>query len=178
MTTEINERDELLQLLDAERQALVAEIEQVPLAQREQRPSPQAWSVAEVLEHLARVERGIAKLIALRGREQPSAEQAEAAPLDAARIARVRGRSARLEAPERVRPSGTVTSADALRALEDARAQLREAVIAADSASLDACTHAHAVIGVLTLRDWVRFVAHHEARHAAQVADIAVALAV
>jgi hypothetical protein len=132
--------------------------------------------VAEVVEHLARVERGIAKLIGLRGREQPTAGQAAAVPLDAARIARVRSRRERIEAPERIRPSGTVTPDDALRALEQARVTLREAVIAADSASLDGCTHAHAVLGVLTLRDWVRFVAHHEARHASQVAAIAVAL--
>ena len=172
-----NSTDDVLALLDEERRSLLAAVEQVRQEDRDRRPAENAWSVAEVLEHLARVERGIAKLIALRGREQPPAGQAAAVPLDAARIAQIRGRTERIEAPERIRPSGTVTSAEALQALEDARAKLREAVIAADSASLDACTHAHAVLGVLTLRDWVRFVAHHEARHAAQVADIAVALA-
>jgi uncharacterized damage-inducible protein DinB len=172
-----SDRDDMLRLLDEERQALLADIERVPVARREERPSPTTWSVAEVLEHLAHVERGIAKLIAIRGREQPPAEQPAAAPLDDARIARLRGREARIEAPERVRPSGTMSASEALGALEDARAKLRDAVIAADSRSLDACTHAHAVLGVLTLRDWVRFVAHHEARHAAQVAEIARALA-
>jgi len=169
--------DEELQLLNEERQALLATIDQVPAAVRERRPTPDAWSVAEVLEHLARVERGIARLIELRGREQPTAAQAVAVPLDAARTARVRGRDERIEAPDRSRPTGSVTAADALRALEEARAKLRAAVIAADPASLDGCTHEHAVLGVLSLRDWVRFVAHHEARHAAQVADIARALA-
>jgi uncharacterized damage-inducible protein DinB len=176
MTTTPTDRYDVLKLLDEEREALLADIARVPVAQREQRPTPSAWSVAEVLEHLAHVERGIAKLIALRGREQPPPDQAAATPLDAARIARLRSRDRRIEAPERIRPSGTVTAAEALRALEDARVKLREAVIAADSHSLDACTHAHAVLGVLTLRDWVRFVAHHEARHAAQVAEIARAL--
>jgi hypothetical protein len=33
----------------------------------------------------------------------------------------------------------------------------------------------HAVIGRLTLRDWLAFVAHHEARHAAQIDEIAAA---
>lgn len=171
-----DDRTDLLRLLDDERAALLAGIAQVPVALREQRPMADAWSVAEVVEHLAHVERGIAKLIALRGREQPPPGQAAATPLDAPRIARLRNRTERIEAPERIRPSGTVGAAEALRALEEARTKLREAVIAADSASLDACTHAHAVLGVLTLRDWVRFVAHHEARHAAQVTDIARAL--
>jgi len=31
------------------------------------------------------------------------------------------------------------------------------------------------VIGRLTLRDWLAFVAHHEARHAAQIDEIAAA---
>jgi uncharacterized damage-inducible protein DinB len=173
-----NERDELLQLLDAERQALLAGVAGVPDGRRRERPSPDAWSVAEVLDHLARVERGIAKLVLLRGREQPGGDQAPAVPLDEARVTRIRNRSERIEAPERIRPNGTVEAADALRALDEARRTLRDAVLAADSASLDGCTHAHPLLGVLALGDWVRFVAHHEARHAAQVADIARSLAV
>lgn len=171
------DREEVMRLLAEERRTLVAAIEQVPLAAREQRPAADAWSVAEVLEHLGRVERGIARLLALRGREQPTAEQPPPVPLDAARIARIRGRDTRIEAPDRIRPTGTVTAADALAALEATRAELREAVIAADPASLDGCTHPHVVLGVLTLRDWIRFVAHHEARHAAQISEIAQALA-
>ena len=31
------------------------------------------------------------------------------------------------------------------------------------------------MIGRLTLRDWLAFVAHHEARHAAQIDEIAAA---
>lgn len=177
MTQASNDRDDLLQLLDEERQALVARIDEVPPDLRERRPSADAWSVAEVLEHLVQVERGIAKLIALRGREQPTDDQAAAVPLDAARIARVRGRDERIEAPPRIRPTGTVRAADALRSLEDTRRTLRDAVFAANSASLNGCTHPHAVLGVLTLRDWIRFVAHHEARHAAQIGEISRALA-
>jgi uncharacterized damage-inducible protein DinB len=166
---------DVLQLLDDERQALLALVERVPVEQQDKRPSPDAWSVAEVLEHLARVERGIARLIASRGREQP-VNQPAAAALDAARIERMRTRIDPIVAPERVRPTGAVSTADALRALDESRGQLREAVSAADPASLDGCTHPHAVLGVLTLRDWIAFVAHHEARHAAQISAIARAL--
>jgi hypothetical protein len=31
----------------------------------------------------------------------------------------------------------------------------------------------HAVVGRLVLRDWIAFVAHHEARHADQIDEIA-----
>jgi uncharacterized damage-inducible protein DinB len=162
-----------LQLLDTERAALLANVARVAEQDRSRRPAPDRWSVAEVLEHLATVERGIAKLLTVRGRETPSPDSLPATPLDADRIAALRGRDKRLEAPERVKPSGSVNAADALSALETARASLRKALVDADPASLDGCTHTHPVLGTLTLRDWVHFVAHHEARHAAQVAEIA-----
>lgn len=67
--------------------------------------------------------------------------------------------------------------AEALRALEESRRTLRSAFLAADPVALDVVTHAHQILGVLTLRGWTCFVAHHEARHARQVAEIAEALA-
>jgi uncharacterized damage-inducible protein DinB len=166
-----------LALLDSERAALIASVAQVREQDRSRRPAPDCWSIAEVLEHLATVERGVAKLIAKRGRQTPAPDQPTASPLDAARIASLRGRETRRDAPDFVRPSGTISAADALRALEETRAGLRQAVLDADPASLDHCTHPHPVLGAITLRDWVHFVAHHEARHAAQVAEIAQSLA-
>jgi hypothetical protein len=168
---------ETLALLDAERAALLAHVNRVDEQARSRRPAPDRWSVAEVLEHLATVERGIAKLITLRGREKPSPDASPATSLDESRIAILRGREKRIEAPERVRPTGTVNAADALRALEEQRGKLRAAFLEADPVSLDGCTHAHPVLGTLTLRDWIHFVAHHEARHAEQIAEIADALA-
>jgi uncharacterized damage-inducible protein DinB len=162
-----------LALLDAERAALMADVARVHEQDRSRRPSPECWSIAEVLEHLATVERGVAKLIAKRGRQTPAPDQAPAQPLDDARIAQLRGREERRQAPEFVRPSGTMSAADALRALEETRAGLRQAILDADPVSLDSCTHPHPVLGSITLRDWLNFIAHHEARHAAQISEIA-----
>jgi uncharacterized damage-inducible protein DinB len=165
-----------LALLDTEREGLLAAVHRVPEDLRDRRPAAMRWSIAEVLEHLATVERGIAKLIATRGR-QPSAPDAPAAvPLDAERVARLRNRGERIEAPERVRPTGKVAAAEALTALSAARAALRQAVADADPVLLERNTHPHAVLGPLCLRDWAQFVAHHEARHAAQILEIAEAL--
>ena len=165
-----------LALLDAEREGLLAAVQRVPAELRDRRPAAMRWSIAEVLEHLVTVERGIAKLIATRGR-QPSPPGAPApVPLDAERVAKLRNRGERVEAPERVRPTGTVAAADALAALLEARAALRQALLDADPASLERYTHAHAVLGPLCLRDWAQFIAHHEARHTGQVLEIAEAL--
>jgi hypothetical protein len=166
-----------LTLLDSERAALLANVQRIAEQDRARRPAPDRWSAAEVLEHLAVVERGIAKLLTVRGRETPTPDAVPAAGLSDDRIAALRGRDKRIEAPERVRPTGTVDFAGALHALEETRASLRKALVDADPKSLDGCTHTHPVLGTLTLRDWANFVAHHEARHAAQVAEIADSLA-
>ena len=166
-----------LTLLDAERATLMANVSRIAEQDRSRRPAADRWSVAEVLEHLAMVDRSVAKLIAKRGRQAPLPDQAPASSLDETRVALLRGRDTRMDVPDFVRPSGSLNCADAQQALYEARAGLRQAVVDADPASLDGCTHPHPLLGPITLRDWVHFVAHHEARHAAQVAEIAESLA-
>ena len=165
-----------LALLDAEREGLLAAVHRVPVALRDQRPAAMRWSIAEVLEHLVTIERGIAKLIATRGRQPLPPDAPAPVPLDAERVAKLRNRGERVEAPERVRPTGTIAAADALGALSEARTALRQALLDADPASLERYTHVHALLGPLCLRDWAQFVAHHEARHTGQVLEIAEAL--
>ena len=90
---------------------------------------------------------------------------------------RVRHRGIRIEAPERVRPGGSLDIAAALAQLEAARAELLRAFAAANRESLDVFTYPHPVFGPLTLRSWVSVTADHEARHSAQVVEIAEQLA-
>ena len=165
-----------LALLDAEREGLLAAVERVPADLRDRRPAAMRWSIAEVLEHLATVERGIARLIVTMGRQPPPPDAAAPVVLDAPRIATLRNRGERLEAPEWVRPSGSVAAADSLAALTAARAALRQALLDADPTVLERSTHTHPLLGPLCLRDWAQFVAHHEARHTAQVLEISEAL--
>jgi uncharacterized damage-inducible protein DinB len=165
-----------LELLDNERAALLAAVERVAAADRERRPSPDGWSVAEILEHLASVEQSVAKLIATRGREPVPEHGEPAVPLDEARVARLRGRARRIEVPDRLRPTGTMNATAAVQALSASRAALLDAVRQADPAALAQRTYVHAVVGRLVLRDWIAFVAHHEARHAEQIHEIAAAL--
>ena len=171
---------QILELLETERAALLATIDRTPESLRARRPASDRWSMVEVLEHLARVEAGVARLLTVRGRAAPAPSPEGVDPsdaqLDAARIARLRDRAERLEAPERIRPAGTSDPAEALRALAAARTELVAAFHAADPGALDGAVHTHPVLGPLTLRSWAEFVAHHEARHASQVREIAAAL--
>jgi DinB superfamily len=167
--------DALLALLDRERAAFLAQVERVPGALQARRLAPDRWSVAEIVEHVARIDRGVGKLIALRSAQPVPAtpEQLAAARLTPEMIARVRSRAERVEAPERVRPTGTLSPEDALEQLANARAALKAAFLAADPSVLDGGVHPHPVIGPVTIRGWVELAAHHDARHAQQIAELA-----
>ncbi|HYW31562.1 MAG TPA: DinB family protein [Gemmatimonas sp.] len=178
--------DALLVLLDDERARLVLEIERIPLALQAQRLVADGWSVIEVVEHVARVDRGVAKLFAaarageLRAAEAAAAAKAAeaasilSAPLPATIVAKLRDRRLRFEAPERVRPTGKLSAEEAMGLLVEARAALVEAYRTAPVDVLDQSVYAHPYFGPLTLRAWVELSAHHDARHAAQLTELAV----
>ena len=57
-----------LELLAAERAALAAAVARVPAELQSRAPAPGQWSIGDVIEHLTRVETGIARLLLKRGR--------------------------------------------------------------------------------------------------------------
>src|SRR5215207_5329643 len=69
--------EEMLRHLDANRVVLRAAVDGVPLELREKRPAPERWSVAEVIEHLTRVEEGLTRLLGMRLTEAQAAGQLE-----------------------------------------------------------------------------------------------------
>jgi uncharacterized damage-inducible protein DinB len=163
---------------EAARATLLAAVDSIPAPLREARPTLDAWSAAEVLEHLARVERGIAKLLALkvgelRAREHPPMEAETATPFDETRFLNLANGLGAMDAPERTRPQGELSADAAREALLDTRRQLREQLLAGDGLALSSVTHPHPAMGELTLYEWVYFVGAHEARHARQVRAIA-----
>lgn len=166
---------DLIALLDHERAAFLAQIGRIPVERQGTRPAPDRWSVTEIAEHVARIDTGVGKLLALKAADPARAtpEQLAEAAMTPERVRRVRSREERIEAPERVRPSGTLTPEAALAHLAGARATLKAAFLATEPGLLDGVVHPHPIIGLLTLRGWVTLAAHHDARHAEQIAEIA-----
>lgn len=171
-TSDIAAADALLPLLERERALLLDAVARVPADRQGVRPSPEAWSAAEVVEHVARVERGVVRMLAAARAGQLATDPSVSpigAPLPAAVVAALRDRTRRLEAPERVRPAGRGDMTAALEELAQARAALLDAYRTATTAMLDGASYAHPYLGPMTLRAWVEMAAHHGARHAAQV---------
>jgi uncharacterized damage-inducible protein DinB len=167
---------ELVEYLDAQRAALLDTASTIPPERWTERPAADRWSVAEVLEHLQMVEHSCARVIAKRAAEARAAghpaETATGSKLGALDWSDVRDRSTRREVPERVAPTGTLSGEAARSAVDRSRAELREAIAAADGLALESLRHTHARVGELDLYQWILFVGQHEARHTAQVAEI------
>ena len=178
MTSSQPAADALLALLERERAHFLAEVARVPLPLQARQLLPDRWSVVDVVEHVTRVERGVTRMFAAAQAGTLPAVGASppmTAPLAASVVAALRDRTTRLEAPERVRPTGALAPEAALEALGQTRVALLEAYRAATPDVLDGAAYPHPFLGPLTLRAWVEMSAHHDARHARQLAELATA---
>ena len=172
---------DLTDLLAERRAALLAAVAAVPAADLERRPTPDGWSVAEIVDHLARVEGGTARLLTKRverARESGVGPDEGADPVrDRLAHVDVAGSPTTREAPEIVRPRPGVSAESALAALRDSREALLGTLREADGVDLSRVVATHAALGELDGYQWILFVAEHEARHARQIDVVREALA-
>lgn len=136
-----------------------------------------AWTPAQILWHVAKVERGIARLI--ERLDAAIAPMATVPPgprlemvtkvLDAYPIL---DRSRKLVASEPLRPPPTVDVEAERARLVDGRAQLTDAV-RKSGPRLSLLRYDHPFLGPLDGWQWTLFVARHEERHLLQVREVA-----
>lgn len=151
---------------------LQAAVEDVPDDVRTVSPDPEAgrWSVAEVVEHLALVERMVARVFrdaAEAGGD--TSEETEASSFDP-RV--VTDRSRPVETIPPAEPSGDLDGERAMEKLEDERQRFLDLVSSHDAEEWLEVRAPHFQLGVLDGLDWIRFLAAHESRHADQIAEI------
>lgn len=172
---------ELVEYVEAQRTALLSVAARVPVERWTERPAPDRWSLAELFEHLARVEQSCARVIAKRVTEARAAGHPAETESTSLRHALdgvgLTDRSTKRQAPERVAPTGTLTGPAARTALSNSRRELRDAVRAADGLALGGIRHPHARLGDINLYQWVLFVGQHEERHVQQAIEIGSQLA-
>jgi hypothetical protein len=168
---------ELADLLDRERAALLAVWDRIPAADRERRAAPDQWSPAEVLAHLGLVETGSARLLArrlARAREAGLGAETDHGSRRGALAGYDIARSpARFAAPDAVVPPAGVTAAAAEAGLAESRAALRALLAEADGLALGEVKANHMRSGSSTCTGGWRSSPQHEARHAAQLLRMA-----
>lgn len=162
----------IFESLDTHRADLRAAVGEVPFELRTRRPAPERWSVIELLEHTALVERRLTYLIqkwVAEEREQGLPLEESAPPPINLEIALNRGYQ--VTAGEAVQPKGDLDEAAAWSALEDARRDLKEVVLVLQALPLGGVVRPHPALGPLNYYQWVEFVGWHEARHTAQIRE-------
>jgi hypothetical protein len=166
---------ELLEYLERQRRTLDAAIAAVPASARDTRPADERWSVAEIVEHLAEVERRIGgmigKQIADAKAQGLAAESNSLSILATINSARILDRTRRIVST--TIPTGTIGTEEALRQLDAVREDLKAAVMQGDGFDLTAVSAPHRVFGQINMYEWIAFIGSHMARHAEQVREIA-----
>jgi uncharacterized damage-inducible protein DinB len=171
---------EILESLDTNRGTLEQALAEVPDDLRTRRPAEGRWSVAEILEHLVIVEGRVLALVETHlspdmiagiGREQET--DSVFLTIDTAGLV---DRSRPLVAGEQSQPRTGMSIDESWRELVARRRRVKEMVRAADGAALGSITIPHPRLGALNLYQWLVFLGSHEARHAAQIREVAAAL--
>lgn len=170
---------ELLDALAAARRELAAALERVPPHLRDRAPADDAWSVAQLLEHLVLVEGRSMGAFERVAADAPPRDAHDAVADDAHRFddAPLLDRTVRVAAPEFVRPAGDASAEEAWAQLGATRERTEAIVRAADGRALEQVTLKHPRFGPLNGYRFVAVLAAHERRHAAQLRDIGDALA-
>jgi hypothetical protein len=171
---------ELLAFIDVQRLDLEQAVAELPLSDLTARPEPDRWSVAEILEHLVLIERGLGTLfgrwLAPGGVEGLAVEENSSPILPEIDTGPALDRSRRIKTIDAGEPGGQLSVAESWLALDEARRTLKDAIALGDGLALGEIVRPHRTLGRMNMYEWIAFVGTHMARHAAQIRETGVVL--
>jgi hypothetical protein len=173
MKTTFHTVAEIFEALDASRARLDATLAVLGAGQETLRDTPERWCVAEVVEHVALVEKQMGRLVGLLlakaeadGAPPPPAADGPLVALD--EVAERAGRE-KYQSPEMAVPRGGAPVSQSLAALRESRAALNALRPRVEAVGAATHTYPHPAFGPLNLYQWLAFVALHEDRHRRQI---------
>lgn len=130
------------------------------------------WNIQQIVEHLTMVEFGTARICTkLLGEAKkdgkPSSGRVELSALFAERSAEIA--KMRVEAPDRVYPTGNVTILESFERMEANKKVLDEMRPALEQYDLSTHKFAHPYFGEITAAEWLVILGGHEMRHTKQI---------
>lgn len=166
---------EIYEAIEKTRVKLKDRISQLSDEQLTKREDENGWTVAEIIEHLATVENGglriAQKLLKESDRENVVWNGTFREPLSfAEKAAQIQDR--KLQAPERIHPTGTVSVAESLAKMDENRQALNELRLQLEAIDVSNATFPHPFFGELNAYQWLVVVGLHERRHLAQIERI------
>ncbi len=165
---------EVVDYLLRERAELLGYVENLPPASLGVRPSEGSWSVAETLEHLAKIEGGAGRLVSTlvkQAKAEDKTTQSQTSIIDCLDQYRIEDGIQKFEAPDFVKPAEKLSPAASLESLKASRVKVIEAIHKAEGWDLGRVTFPHPFIGPLTGYQWLLLIGRHEERHLKQIKD-------
>lgn len=163
--------EKLLARVEKRRRKLMAEAEELTVDQLTFRPAPGCWSALDVLEHLVRVQEGIAPRI--RPREPRGIVEAARARAALVLMFAATGLRRRLRVPlQTIVPLGGVTLADLAKRWEEAEETMRTALERFGEGDWSRPMMRHPLFGPLTPAEGLTFIHWHMGHHRKQIERI------
>jgi len=166
---------EIYDSIDGTRERIYKSVEGLSAEQQNFRSSPEAWSIAEIVEHISIIERQMSQLLGTLTKKAEDAgtlrdESQPFAPVSLEEFAE-QARTQKYVAPETVRPGGAALS-DSLEHLRQSRSALRELQPRIEKIDGTGLRYPHPSWGPLDLYQWLAFIGAHEGRHLRQLETI------
>ncbi len=167
---------EIFDVMDETRARLLKRLAGVESSEAHLRPMLDAWSVAEITEHLAITEERLSKLfqVLLTKAEAAGLERRSDEPFRPVSVETAMQRSKREKytTPETTRPKGTASIADSVARLECSREAIKALRPRLDALELTSLAYSHPVFGPFNAYQWLLFIAAHEGRHLRQIESV------
>jgi hypothetical protein len=132
----------------------------------------ETWTIQKIVEHLSMVDFGISRICSklleeAKATAKPSDGTVSLSPTFREKLALVG--SVKVEAPERVQPTGNVSIAEALDRMEANRPAIDAMRTDLEKYDLSVSKFPHPYFGDITAAEWLIVAGGHEMRHTAQI---------
>jgi hypothetical protein len=165
---------QIFESIDKTRERIYSRVEGLSDEESRRRPSGDAWSVAEIIEHLSKIEGRLLQMMKMMlmkaeaAGARSSGEPVEIKPFTMEKLIEA-GRGELFIAPEPLRPGGESSLAEALEGLRGSRAELHSLRPRIEMTNLAGATYPHPIGTALNFYEWLAFIGLHEERHLRQI---------
>jgi hypothetical protein len=168
---------QIFETIDETRSRLFNRVGGLSDEQVNSRPDKGAWTVAEIVEHLAIIENKLLRMMTVMLTKAEGAGAAsgnspvEIKPFSLDKLIE-RSQKEKYSAPEAVRPTGEVPLADSLARMRRSRADLHALRPRVEKTNLSGATYPHPFAEALNFYEWLAFIGVHEERHLRQIESV------
>jgi len=136
-------------------------------------PADGTWTIANIVEHISLVDGGIIRLSTkLLTEAQGAGGKSDGSAKISEAFLEQASKPLKLQAPERVRPTGTPTVTESFAIIDENRKKLEDLRPLFESVECSDFKFPHPYFGDLTAHEWLALLGGHEARHTRQIEGI------